>query len=61
MCIYIFLYCAVSVLNVAVSSLRHEMQQFISVMEGYIVNQVLHVSWQEFQKNLQDHVSCCVT
>lgn len=35
---------------------RHEMQQFISIMEGYIVNQVLHVSWQEFQKNLQDHV-----
>ncbi|XP_065912106.1 gamma-tubulin complex component 6-like isoform X2 [Dysidea avara] len=36
---------------------RHEMQQFINVMEGYIVNQVLHVSWLEFQKNLKENVS----
>lgn len=32
------------------------MQQFINVMDGYIVNQVLHVSWLEFQKSLQDNV-----
>ena len=25
---------------------RHEMQHFVNVMQGYVVNQVIHVSWE---------------
>ncbi|XP_072181800.1 gamma-tubulin complex component 6-like [Diadema setosum] len=35
---------------------RHEMQHFVNVMQGYVVNQVIHVSWEEFQKDLKDNV-----
>ncbi|XP_030829097.1 gamma-tubulin complex component 6 [Strongylocentrotus purpuratus] len=35
---------------------RHEMQHFVNVMQGYVVNQVIHVSWEEFQKDLKGNV-----
>ena len=35
---------------------RHEMQHFVKVMQGYIANQVTHVTWQEFQRDLRDNV-----
>ncbi|XP_041460037.1 gamma-tubulin complex component 6-like isoform X1 [Lytechinus variegatus] len=35
---------------------RHEMQHFVNVMQGYVVNQVIHVSWEEFQKDLKENV-----
>ena len=31
---------------------RHEMQHFVNVMSGYVVNQILNVSWKEFQEKL---------
>ncbi|KAJ8047650.1 Gamma-tubulin complex component 6 [Holothuria leucospilota] len=35
---------------------RHEMQHFVSVMQSYVVNQVIHVSWEEFQQTLKHNV-----
>ncbi|XP_061418726.1 gamma-tubulin complex component 6 isoform X2 [Lethenteron reissneri] len=32
---------------------RHEMQHFVKVIQGYIMTQILHVSWSEFQANLK--------
>lgn len=31
---------------------RHEMQHFVNNLERYTVNQIIHVSWQEFQESL---------
>lgn len=31
---------------------KHEMQHFVKVTQGYIANQILHVSWCEFQARL---------
>uniref|UniRef100_A0A8C5NUV1 Gamma-tubulin complex component 6 n=1 Tax=Jaculus jaculus TaxID=51337 RepID=A0A8C5NUV1_JACJA len=31
---------------------KHEMQHFVKVIQGYIANQILHVSWCEFQARL---------
>nr|CAI9693636.1 unnamed protein product [Rangifer tarandus platyrhynchus] len=31
---------------------KHEMQHFVKVTQGYIANQILHVSWCEFQAKL---------
>ncbi|XP_072026264.1 gamma-tubulin complex component 6-like [Amphiura filiformis] len=35
---------------------RHEMQHFVSVMQGYVVNQVIYVTWGEFQQELKTNV-----
>ncbi|XP_077870615.1 LOW QUALITY PROTEIN: gamma-tubulin complex component 6-like [Saccoglossus kowalevskii] len=35
---------------------RHEMQHFVHVMQGYMSNQVVHVSWLEFQQQLKEKV-----
>ncbi|CAH1265550.1 TUBGCP6 [Branchiostoma lanceolatum] len=35
---------------------RHEMQHFVGVMQGYVSNQIIHVSWQEFCKELRENV-----
>ncbi|KAB1270371.1 Gamma-tubulin complex component 6 [Camelus dromedarius] len=31
---------------------KHEMQHFVKVTQGYIANQILHVTWREFQARL---------
>jgi len=31
---------------------RHEMQHFVHNLEGYLSNQILNVSWSEFQERL---------
>ncbi|KAM4677919.1 gamma-tubulin complex component 6 [Discoglossus pictus] len=31
---------------------RHEMQHFVKVIQGYIANQILHVTWSEFRNKL---------
>ncbi|XP_012590535.1 PREDICTED: gamma-tubulin complex component 6-like [Condylura cristata] len=31
---------------------KHEMQHFVKVVQGYIANQILHVSWCEFRARL---------
>lgn len=33
---------------------RREMQHFVTVMDGYVVNQIIHVSWLEFQQQLKE-------
>ncbi|XP_071784564.1 gamma-tubulin complex component 6-like [Asterias amurensis] len=35
---------------------RHEMQHFVNVMQGYVVNQIIHVTWEEFQRQLKTEV-----
>ncbi|XP_071960845.1 gamma-tubulin complex component 6-like [Antedon mediterranea] len=35
---------------------RHEMQHFVNVIQGYIANQVVNVSWEEFKRNLKTNV-----
>ncbi|XP_055878814.1 gamma-tubulin complex component 6-like [Biomphalaria glabrata] len=35
---------------------RQEMQHFVKMMQGYITNQVIHVSWQEFQADLNQPI-----
>ncbi|XP_069832922.1 gamma-tubulin complex component 6 [Dendropsophus ebraccatus] len=32
---------------------RHEMQHFVKVIQGYIANQILHVTWSEFRSKLR--------
>ena len=32
---------------------RHEMIHFLHILQGYITNQLLNVSWEEFQKSLE--------
>ena len=32
------------------------MTHFVKVMQGYIANQVIHVTWREFQDNLAHQV-----
>ncbi|XP_069483954.1 gamma-tubulin complex component 6 [Ambystoma mexicanum] len=36
---------------------RHEMQHFVKVIQGYIANQILHVSWSEFGNHLSSVVN----
>ncbi|XP_077976999.1 gamma-tubulin complex component 6-like [Glandiceps talaboti] len=36
---------------------RHEMQHFVHVIHGYMANQVVHVSWEEFQQELKGKVN----
>lgn len=36
---------------------RHEMQHFVNNLERYTVNQIIHVSWEEFQQDLKQQVS----
>lgn len=31
---------------------KHEMQHFVKVTQGYIANQILHVTWCEFRTRL---------
>lgn len=31
---------------------KHEMQHFVKVIQGYIANQILHVTWCEFGNKL---------
>lgn len=33
------------------------MQHFVNNVERYLVNQIIHISWQEFQNDLQNSVS----
>ena len=33
------------------------MQHFVNNVERYLVNQIIHISWQEFQNDLQNNVS----
>ena len=33
------------------------MQHFVNNVERYIVNQIIHISWREFQDDLQNNVS----
>ncbi|XP_028414465.1 gamma-tubulin complex component 6-like [Dendronephthya gigantea] len=35
---------------------RHEMSHFVNDVQGYISNQILHVSWQEFLNSLEHNV-----
>ena len=32
--------------------LRHEMQYFVHKLEGYLSNQIVNVTWPEFQEGL---------
>ena len=32
------------------------MQHFVTVLQGYMAHQVLHVTWEEFQRALQTNV-----
>ncbi len=32
------------------------MEHFVKVIQGYIANQVIHVTWNEFQEDLASHV-----
>ncbi|XP_073508207.1 gamma-tubulin complex component 6 isoform X2 [Phyllobates terribilis] len=32
---------------------RHEMQHFVKIIQGYIANQILHVTWSEFKNKLR--------
>ncbi|XP_066912820.1 gamma-tubulin complex component 6-like isoform X2 [Clytia hemisphaerica] len=36
---------------------RHEMQHFVNNLERYMVNQIIHVSWEEFQQDLREQVN----
>ncbi|XP_076804179.1 gamma-tubulin complex component 6-like [Clavelina lepadiformis] len=36
---------------------RHEMHNFVKVMQGYVSTQVLHVCWKEFHEELNANVS----
>ena len=36
---------------------RHEMLHFVSSCEGYLANQILNVTWAEFQQKLATNVS----
>ncbi|KAK1169289.1 gamma-tubulin complex component 6 [Acipenser oxyrinchus oxyrinchus] len=36
---------------------RHEMQHFVKVIQGYIANQILHVTWSEFRTKLGSAVN----
>lgn len=36
---------------------RHEMQHFVKVIQGYLANQILHVTWCEFRNNLSTVVN----
>lgn len=36
---------------------RHEMQHFVNNVERYLVNQIIHISWQEFENDLENNVS----
>jgi len=49
-CILIFIY------NIYVIPCRQEMQHFVKVMQGYIANQVIHVTWNEFMQALNSDV-----
>lgn len=35
---------------------RHEMHHFVRVMQAYVANQVLQVSWEELKNNISSHV-----
>ena len=35
---------------------RHELQHFVDVMQGYLSNQLLHLSWQELEYDLTHKV-----
>ncbi len=37
---------------------RHELQHFINVMEGYLMNQIFYLSWREFEVEMSQTVSC---
>lgn len=34
---------------------RHEFQHFVNIMHGYISNQLLGLTWEEFQVDLAQH------
>ncbi|CAL1527089.1 unnamed protein product [Lymnaea stagnalis] len=36
---------------------RQEMEHFVKIMQGYITNQVIHVSWQEFKTDLTQQIA----
>jgi len=36
---------------------RHEMQHFVRVLHEYIANEVVTVSWHEFEANLSQHLA----
>ncbi len=35
---------------------RQEMQHVVKVMQEYIAHQILHVTWREFQRDLEQRV-----
>ena len=37
------------------------MQHFVNNLERYVVNQIIHVSWQEFQQALASKVHLIIT
>ena len=41
-------------------SCRHELQHFITVMQGYLTNQLFHLSWGEFETELNQNVSAAI-
>ena len=41
-----------------VNLMRHEMMHFIRNLHDYVTSQVLEISWQEFQDNLLNKVTC---
>ena len=36
------------------STCRQELQHFVAVMEGYITNQLFHLSWRELENRLKE-------
>lgn len=43
-------------LLIFISFPRHIMREFVRALQDYFVNQVLHLSWTEFQKALSSNV-----
>ena len=35
---------------------RHEMEHFVHFMQGYLSNQIIHVTWLEFKQSLDKDV-----
>ena len=46
--------CVAHVNSVLSKPSRREMQHFVTVMDGYVVNQIIRVSWLEFQQQLKE-------
>ena len=52
--------CFILLLSTLPPSCRHELQHFITVMQGYLTNQLFHLSWGEFETELNQNVSAAI-